>query len=208
MMARTHELDPTRLCTAAVNTAFQTHFPEVLDVMGFNYNLKVIDAYHAKHPKQPSVGIETASTVSTRGIYSTDKLRNWVSAYDLNHTDGRSSPRSGGNFMPRANGWQADSPGPDSIIAASRRRMVGRRSIRSSALSTCADFRKTIFITTRPGGERSRCCICFRTGIGAGARGSRLRCGCIRIWIRSNYFSTARARARRKLSRSRIWNGR
>ncbi len=55
--------------------------------MGFNYNLKEIDAYHAKHPKQPSVGSETASTVSTRGIYSTDKLRNWVSAYDLNHTD-------------------------------------------------------------------------------------------------------------------------
>ena len=87
MMARTHELDPTRLCTAAVNTAFQTHFPEVLNVMGFNYNLNEIDGYHAKHPRQPSVGSETASTVSTRGIYSTDKLRNWVSSYDLNHTD-------------------------------------------------------------------------------------------------------------------------
>ncbi len=87
MIARTHELDPTRLCTAAVNTAFDQHFPEQLDVMGFNYNLKEHDAYHAKHPKQPSVGSETASTVSTRGIYSTDKLRNWVSAYDLNHTD-------------------------------------------------------------------------------------------------------------------------
>ena len=87
MMARTHELDPTRLCTAAVNTAFETHFPEVLDVMGFNYNLKEIDAYHAKHPKQPSVGSETASTVATRGIYSTDKLRSWVSAYDANHPE-------------------------------------------------------------------------------------------------------------------------
>ena len=87
MIARTHELDPQRLCTAAINTAFQTHFPEHLDVMGFNYNLKEHDAYHAKHPKQPSVGSETASTVSTRGIYSPDRLRNWVSAYDLNHTD-------------------------------------------------------------------------------------------------------------------------
>jgi len=87
MIARTHELDPTRMCTAAVNTAFQSHFPEVLDVMGYNYNLKEHDPYHAKHPKQPSVGSETASTVSTRGIYETDKLRNWVSAYDLNHTD-------------------------------------------------------------------------------------------------------------------------
>jgi beta-galactosidase len=87
MIARTHELDPTRLCSAAVNTAFQTHFPEHLDVMGLNYNLKEHDAYHKLHPKQPSVGAETASTVSTRGIYSTDKLRNWVSAYDLNHTE-------------------------------------------------------------------------------------------------------------------------
>jgi len=87
MIARTHELDPTRMCTAAINTAFQTPFPGQLDVMGFNYNLKEHDSYHAKHPKQPSVGSETASTVSTRGVYSTDKLRNWVSAYDLNHTD-------------------------------------------------------------------------------------------------------------------------
>ena len=87
MIARTHELDPTRMCTAAVNAWFETHFPEQLDVMGFNYNLKVHDAWHKAHPKTPSVGSETASTVSTRGIYSTDKLRNWVSAYDLNHTD-------------------------------------------------------------------------------------------------------------------------
>jgi beta-galactosidase len=87
MIARSHELDPTRLCTAAVNASFNTAFPEQLDVMGFNYNLKVHDDWHKKHPKTPSVGSETASTVSTRGIYSTDKLRNWVSAYDLNHTD-------------------------------------------------------------------------------------------------------------------------
>jgi len=86
MIKRSHELDPTRMCSAAVNASFETHFPEQLDVMGFNYNLKVHDKYHKDHPKQPSVGSETASTVSTRGIYKTDKLRNWVSAYDLNHT--------------------------------------------------------------------------------------------------------------------------
>jgi beta-galactosidase len=85
MIARTHELDPTRLCTAAVNQDYKAHFPEVLDVMGFNYNLDEHDTYHKAHPKQPSVGSETASTVATRGIYSTDKLRNWVSAYDLNY---------------------------------------------------------------------------------------------------------------------------
>ena len=86
MIERSHELDPTRLCTAAVPMAFDARFPEQLDVMGFNYNLKVIDEWHKKHPKTPSVGSETASTISTRGIYQTDKLRNWLSAYDLNHT--------------------------------------------------------------------------------------------------------------------------
>jgi beta-galactosidase len=84
MMARAHELDPTRPCTAAVNQSYQSHFPEVLDVMGFNYNLNEHDAYHQAHPQQPCVGSETASTLATRGIYSTDELRNWVSAYDLN----------------------------------------------------------------------------------------------------------------------------
>ncbi len=85
MVARTHELDPTRLCTAAVNEAYGSHFSDGLDVMGFNYNLGVPDEWHKAHPKKPCVGSETASTVSTRGIYSTDKLRNWVSAYDMNY---------------------------------------------------------------------------------------------------------------------------
>ncbi len=86
MIARSHELDPTRMCSCAVNANFETHFPEQLDVMGFNYNLKEHDPWHKAHPNKPSVGSETASTVSTRGIYITDKPRNWVSAYDLNHT--------------------------------------------------------------------------------------------------------------------------
>lgn len=85
MVARSHELDPTRPCTAAVNGAFESHFPDALDVMGFNYNLKAPDAWHKAHPSKPCIGSETASTVATRGIYLTDKLRNWVSAYDLNY---------------------------------------------------------------------------------------------------------------------------
>ncbi len=84
MQQRSHELDPTRLCTAAVNNSWDKDMAPVLDVMGYNYNISKIDGYHAKYPKQPSIGTETASTVSTRGIYTTDKLRNWVSAYDVN----------------------------------------------------------------------------------------------------------------------------
>ena len=85
MVQRSHELDPTRLCTAAVNGSYDLGVSKSLDVEGFNYNLGKIDAYHQKHPQRPGIGSETASTVSTRGIYTTDTLRNWVSAYDLNH---------------------------------------------------------------------------------------------------------------------------
>jgi beta-galactosidase len=85
MVALSHRLDPTRLCTAAVNGKFGSDFSTPLDVEGFNYNLSDVDPFHKSHPRQPIVGSETASTVATRGIYSTDKLRNWLSAYDLNY---------------------------------------------------------------------------------------------------------------------------
>ena len=87
MIRRAHELDPTRLCTAGINGAYGVGIARSLDVEGFNYNLKSIDPYHHDHPRQPLIGSETASTLSTRGVYETDKIRNWVSAYDVNQTD-------------------------------------------------------------------------------------------------------------------------
>ena len=85
MIRRAHELDPTRLCTAAIHGVFGKGVSLPLDVEGFNYSLDQIDQYHRTHAAQPIIGSETASTLSTRGIYQTDKLRNWVSAYDANH---------------------------------------------------------------------------------------------------------------------------
>ena len=85
MQARANALDPTRQCTAAVNNNYGTGISRSLEVEGFNYNLKAIEPYHTSHPRQPLVGTETASAVSTRGAYITDDLRNLVSAYDLNH---------------------------------------------------------------------------------------------------------------------------
>ena len=84
MVQRSHELDPTRLCTAAVNGSYGLGISNALDVEGFNYNLNAPDAYHKSHPKQPLIGSETASAISTRGEYFTDKLRNVLSAYDTN----------------------------------------------------------------------------------------------------------------------------
>jgi beta-galactosidase len=85
MIARSHELDPTRLCTAATTAPFANAVAQSLDVEGFNYTMGDIDGYHKTHPKQPSIGSEQASSIATRGIYTTDKLRNLVGAYDVNH---------------------------------------------------------------------------------------------------------------------------
>ena len=43
MVERAHELDPTRLCTAAVGGTFGKGLSQALDVEGFNYSLKTID---------------------------------------------------------------------------------------------------------------------------------------------------------------------
>ena len=78
------KLDPTRPLTAAMNFGGWTGAAPLMDVRGFNYNEPGIDPYHKQMPKQPMYGSETASTVSTRGIYANDKARGYLSAYDLN----------------------------------------------------------------------------------------------------------------------------
>jgi beta-galactosidase len=87
MVRRCHELDPTRVVSAAVNGDNEKGVSEALDIIGFNYNLKLPDEFHKKHPTRPVFGSETASTITQRGVYQTDPLRNTLSAYDVNHTE-------------------------------------------------------------------------------------------------------------------------
>ena len=82
MVRRCHELDPTRVVSAAVNGSNEKGVSEAFDVIGFNYNLKYPEDYHKKNPKRPLYGSETSSAISTRGVYTTDPLRNTVNAYD------------------------------------------------------------------------------------------------------------------------------
>jgi len=84
MVRRVHELDPTRVVSAAVNGDNKKGISDALDIIGFNYTLKSPDEFHRKHPTRPIFGSETASAISTRGVYSTDALRNTLSAYDVN----------------------------------------------------------------------------------------------------------------------------
>ena len=82
MVERAHEIDPTRPVSAAVNGTNEKPISEAFDIIGFNYNLELIEPYHQKYPKRALYGSETASAVSTRGIYVNDQLENWVSSYD------------------------------------------------------------------------------------------------------------------------------
>ena len=81
-------LDPTRPVTyAAPQGDTFDGINGVIEVRGWNYHPGGdMDKYHAKHPDQPNVGTEQASTVCTRGIYADDKARGYVSAYDIRGT--------------------------------------------------------------------------------------------------------------------------
>ncbi len=82
-MVRTcHELDPTRVVSAAVNGDNEQGVSDALDIIGFNYRLQAPDGFHKEHPERVVYGSETSSAVGTRGEYTTDPLRNTVNAYD------------------------------------------------------------------------------------------------------------------------------
>ena len=83
MVRRCHELDPTRVVSAAVNGENEKGVSQPLDIIGFNYNTqKYPEPFHKKYPKRPIFGSETSSALSTRGEYATDPLRNTVNCYD------------------------------------------------------------------------------------------------------------------------------
>ena len=82
MVRRCHELDPTRVVSAAVNGNNKKGVSEAFDIIGFNYYLQYPDEYHKNNSKKAIYGSETASAISTRGEYTTSRLRNTIRAYD------------------------------------------------------------------------------------------------------------------------------
>jgi beta-galactosidase len=99
MQERVHQLDPTRLCTAAMNSwsgGKPDGISTVIDVQGFNYfHNGNMDGFHRTNPTRPTIGTEEASTVFTRGIY--EPVKGWtrtstyLSAYDENVPGGYAS---------------------------------------------------------------------------------------------------------------------
>jgi beta-galactosidase len=97
MMNVVHQYDTTRPITCAMNGGYDSPvgITSVEDVQGVNYNPGAYAPFHQAHPQMPLFGSETASTVSTRGVYTwnvfhSDKdytgvpTKGWVSAYDVN----------------------------------------------------------------------------------------------------------------------------
>ena len=84
-----HKLDPTRLCTAAMDGRSQGKadgFSRVMDVQGFNYiHRGDMDKFHRANPAIPCIGTEEASAYYTRGVY--ENSSNYKSAYEGNKPD-------------------------------------------------------------------------------------------------------------------------
>jgi len=83
MKAVQQKLDPSRLCTAAMNGSWGHGISDVVDVQGCNYFvIGNIDELYKKRPHQPILLTEEASTVSTRGIYKTNPEKDYHTSYD------------------------------------------------------------------------------------------------------------------------------
>ncbi len=86
-----HEEDPTRPTTSAMNdwaAAIRNHFADNVDIKGFNYQPMHYEQIMHDHPDWVVFGSETASCVSSRGIYHLPLLAyekppsHQVSSYD------------------------------------------------------------------------------------------------------------------------------
>lgn len=78
-----HREDPTRPVTAGFNShnnAIKNGLADVVDIVGFNYKPHDYKNKHEKFPDYIIYGSETASTVSSRGVYKFP-VKEWKSAY-------------------------------------------------------------------------------------------------------------------------------
>jgi beta-galactosidase len=84
MAAVVKRFDTTRPVTAAMNGGFFSplNVAHAVDVVGFNYQIKDYDKFHAANPKLPLTSSEDTSAFQSRGEYTTDKTRNLMNCYD------------------------------------------------------------------------------------------------------------------------------
>jgi beta-galactosidase len=75
--------DSTRAVTVGISSGFKSGISSVVEIMGYNYlGNGDIDAHRNQFKNQPGMGTEEGSTFATRGIYFTDDVKHYQSAYD------------------------------------------------------------------------------------------------------------------------------
>lgn len=98
-----HREDPTRLTTSGFNNhnaAIKNGLSDEVDLVGFNYKPQDYKAKHLKYPNYILYASETASTVSSRGVYKFPIKENnnpWyndyqVSSYDVDYPNWAYTP--------------------------------------------------------------------------------------------------------------------
>lgn len=91
MIKTVRQYDTTRPISCAMNGGwFQPGFTTVEDVIGINYSPNQYDRFHGEHPKLAMFGSETASTKMTRGQYTSERQRAFVSSYSVTNDCWRS----------------------------------------------------------------------------------------------------------------------
>lgn len=87
-----HALDPTRPVTAGMDQIFavvDNGYAAALDIPGFNYKPQYYEEVYGKLPQKMILGTETASTVSSRGVYHFPVV--WKEHNQVTHPDNQSS---------------------------------------------------------------------------------------------------------------------
>ncbi len=185
-------LDPTRPVTLAMNGGWGKGASHVVDVQGFNYagmggdggphTGEHIDQFHKAFPGLPTIGTETASAYSTRGIYTNEKEKGYVSAYDVNYpgytlsSEGWWKVFDEREFLAGGFAWTGfdyrGEPSPYSWPCISSH---------FGAMDTCG-FPKDNYFYYQAWWDRNPCCISFPIGIGRVKRRWKLQSGATVIW--------------------------
>ncbi len=107
-------LDPTRTVTQgmdAPDAVVNNNFAAVMEVPGFNYRPFKYDINYSKLPQRVILGSETASTVSSRGVYKFPVERKAMAVYEDHQASGYDVEHCGWSNLPEDDFiWHEDRP--------------------------------------------------------------------------------------------------
>lgn len=203
-----HREDPTRPVTQgmdAPDAVVNNNMAATMDIAGFNYRPHKYPENYKKLPQQIVLGSETASTVSSRGVYKFPVTRQAMKKYDDHQSSSYDVEHCGWSNLPEDDWiWHDDKPWAIGefvwtglIIWASRHLiiLIGPVTLLYLASLTLPVCRKTVTISTAAIGIRmKRLFISFLIGHGRDGKEKLLRFLSIPTILRQKCLSTVRVR--------------